>query len=157
MQPARCYMDIDGLRMCRIVQWLGAFCLAIGVGILLAGSSEARWAGIGMAVLGGWGWFAYYQIPAHPEGLRGWKRVIVTPWLEDAVRRDFLSIGVKDSSSRLHAGKRFTIFSFFACLTVGFFGMDGWVAGAVVGLGAAFIFEWWIRRREMAQHEERRN
>lgn len=148
-------MDKDGLRMCRVVQWLGAICFAIGVGILFAGNDEARLAGIGMTGLGGWGWFAYYQIPAHPEGLRGWKRILVTPWLEDAVRRDFLAKGAKDSDSRLHAAKRFTIFSFCACVALGYFGMDGLATSAVVGLGAAFLYEWKVRRKELKDHNRR--
>jgi hypothetical protein len=148
-------MDKDGLKMCKIVQWLGAICLAIGVGILAAGDNEARLAGIGMALLGGWGWFTYYQIPANPAGLKGWKRVVVTPWLEDAIRRDFLAKGLKDSYSMLHAAKRFTIFCFFGCLTLGFFGRDGLITAVVVGLGAAFVYEWAVRRKELKEQQRR--
>lgn len=148
-------MDKDGLKMCKIVQWLGAICMAIGIAILLSGDQEALPAGLGMTLLGGWGWFCYYQIPAHPNGLTGWRRWVVTPWLENAVRRDFLQQGSKDSSSTLHAAKRFTIFCFFSCLTLGFFGMDGLITAIVVGLGAAFLYEWWVRRKEAGQHRQR--
>ena len=148
-------MDKDGLRMCKTVQWLGAICMAIGVFILFVGDQEAILAGIGMVLLGGWGWFSYYQIPANPSGLRGWKRVVVTPWLEDAIRRDFLTEGVKDSYSKLHAAKRFTLFCFFGCLALGFFGRDGIITAAVVGLGASFIFEWVVRRKELREQQRR--
>lgn len=142
-------MDKSGMQMCRIGQWLGVICSAIGFAMLFAADGATRFVGLAMALFGGWGGFAFYAIPASPHGLKGWQRKVVTPWFEHAIRRDFLAPGVKDSFSTLHAAKRFAIFCFFSCLVLGFFGVEGIVTAFVTGLGAAFVFEWAVRREEM--------
>lgn len=135
--------------MCRIVQILGMICFCIGVAIVFMSSeNHDRLSGLGMMLLGGWGGWVYFVIPRNPLGLTGWRRVVATPWVEDAVRRDFLAPGPKDSLSVLHAAKRFTIFCFFFSMVIGFSGLDSMLAALTIGGGAAFIFEWFVRRSE---------
>lgn len=151
-------MDPKGIQMCRIVQVLGGICLVIGVVVMfLASEFAARMSGLGMIFLGGWGGYVYYVVPKNPLGLRGWRRAVVTPWVEDAIRRDFLAPGPKDSTSVLHAAKRFTIFCFFFCLILGYAGAGSIIPAATIGGGAAFIFEWIIRRSEAKKSQVKPN
>lgn len=151
-------MNDLGLRMCRFVQLLGAICFAIGLGIAVQSQSDSRIGyGGGMMVLGGWGGWVYYIVPKYPSGLTGWRLALVTPWLEEAIRRDFLGPGLKDSFSVLHAAKRFVVFCFCSCFVLGALGIDALMPAVTVGGVAAFVFDWVIRRNEVIKSRERQD
>lgn len=142
------HVNKDGAQFCRLGVWLAVVCAAMGVAIALFGEGITSLGGYVMAVGGGWGSFAFYWILAEPTGVTGWKRYIVVPAFERSVRRDFLAHGPKDSFSTLHAAKRFTVFCFFGGLTLGFFGMQALLPSFTVGLGMAFLYDWFVRRKE---------